>query len=161
VIVAVDPLSATKLTEFKNYERVLPSTTWYHSVKGSLPDSDYLRIKSNGKLVNSVVISNVSKSYAPEGYSLISSTSLENLTEKELKSELTNMWGNQSSDWDLVAKYEISQSLPLRRGAKKTNPRIGEKLYIAGDYVDIPSQNGAMRSGRRAAEAVIADLKLN
>jgi predicted NAD/FAD-dependent oxidoreductase len=31
-------------------------------------------------------------------------------------------------------------------------------VYACGDYLETPSINGAMRSGRRAAEAVLADL---
>lgn len=36
--------------------------------------------------------------------------------------------------------------------------RLAERLYRAGDDVDTASIDGAMRSGRRAAEAIMADL---
>jgi predicted NAD/FAD-dependent oxidoreductase len=35
---------------------------------------------------------------------------------------------------------------------------VNAGLYAAGDYLETPSINGALRSGRRAAEAVVADL---
>jgi hypothetical protein len=161
VIVATDPVTATRLTGIQNYRDVLPSITWYHSTKNSLLDSEYLRISSSGELVNSVVISNVSSSLAPVGYSLIASTALHDINERDLKSELSKLWNTSTENWELVKRYEISQSLPLRTDSTKFNPKIREKLYLAGDHVDIPSQNGAMRSGRRAAEAVLKDLKFN
>jgi len=38
----------------------------------------------------------------------------------------------------------------LNRGSK-----ISEGIYIAGDHRSVPSQNGAMRSGRQTAQAII------
>jgi len=36
--------------------------------------------------------------------------------------------------------------------------RISERLYACVDHQVHPSLNGALRSGRQAAEAVVADL---
>ena len=36
--------------------------------------------------------------------------------------------------------------------------RLGERLYACGDHLATPSLNGALRSGRLAAEALLADL---
>ena len=161
VIIATDPATATYLTGVKKYQKLLQSFTWYYSVKNEIPNSKYLSIDSKGKLVSSVVMSNVSSAYAPNGYSLISATSLNPLGENELKKELENLWDISTRDWELINRYEIKESLPFREDCEKLNPKIGEFLYLAGDHMDIPSQNGAMRSGRRAAAALIADLKLN
>ncbi|MGM0819533.1 MAG: FAD-dependent oxidoreductase, partial [Actinomycetota bacterium] len=36
--------------------------------------------------------------------------------------------------------------------------RLGAGRYVAGDHRENASINGALRSGRRAAEAILADL---
>ncbi len=161
VIVATDPLTSTSLTGVKEYTKVLPSLTWYHATKNEITDSKYLSIDTKSKLVNSVVISEVSKSYAPKGQSLIASTSLTKMSESEVKRDLAKIWGAETKSWELIALYDIKQSLPLRENSGRLDPRLDAKLYIAGDHRDIPSQNGAMRSGRRAALAVISDLNMN
>jgi predicted NAD/FAD-dependent oxidoreductase len=35
--------------------------------------------------------------------------------------------------------------------------KITERLIVAGDYYSFPSQQGAMLSGRKAAELIISD----
>ena len=47
---------------------------------------------------------------------------------------------------------------PTRSAASATQPvRLAEGLYACGDHREHPSLNGALASGRRAAEAVLAD----
>lgn len=161
VIVATDPVTSTSLTGVKDYEKTLPSLTWYHAASAKLNDSKYLSIDTKSKLVNSVVISEVSTAYAPVGTSLIASTSLVKMSESEVKKDLAKIWGSETKSWQLVALYDIKQSLPLRNSSKRLSPRIDQGLYLAGDHRDVPSQNGALRSGRLAALAVINDLNMN
>ena len=161
VIVATDAATATSLTGIMDYEKILPSTTWYHATRAEIKDSKYLNIDQNSKLVNSVVISEVSSQYAPKGYSLIASTALSTLKETEVKKDLAQIWGTSTKLWELVARYDIKNSLPLRKSPHISGTKISDKLYVAGDYLDLPSQNGAMRSGRRAALEVIKDLNLH
>jgi monoamine oxidase len=122
-------------------------------------DSKYLTIDTSTKLVNSVVISDISSAYAPRGTNLIASTSLSKLAAAEVNKAVAKIW--KTDDLQLVASYEIKESLPFRKSSGSIHPKVGEKLYLAGDHMDLPSQNGAMRSGRRAALEVIKDLKLN
>ena len=161
VIVATDPITSSNLTGVKEYESVLSSITWYHSTSDELIDSKYLAIDTTGSLVNSVVISEVSPAYAPEGSKLIASTALIKLSESEVRRELSKIWGTETRTWELIARYDIKQSLPFRRSSITLPAKVDERLYLAGDHRDIPSQNGAMRSGRRAALSVISDLDLN
>jgi tRNA pseudouridine-54 N-methylase len=44
---------------------------------------------------------------------------------------------------------------PLRRPV-----RIDDTLFVVGDHLDTPSQQGAVVSGRRAAEAALAAIGL-
>ena len=67
------------------------------------------------------------------------------------------MWGVSTSDWSLIAKYEIPNSLPIfglgNQGAHSA--KIADGLFIAGDYRTAPSQNGALLSGRLAAQELL------
>ena len=59
---------------------------------------------------------------------------------------------------DLVSKYEIKQSLPLHGVSKPIESvvEIKQNLFVIGDHRETPSQQGAMHSGRRAAEKILS-----
>jgi predicted NAD/FAD-dependent oxidoreductase len=71
------------------------------------------------------------------------------------------MWGSSTENWRFLAKYEINSALPLfapgymKRSAVETK----SNLYRAGDYLESPSQNGALLSGRKAAEQLLIDQR--
>jgi len=107
-----------------------------------------------GPVVNSLVISNLARNYAPAGQNLISSTTIAHASESEVRRHLALMWGSSTENWRLIAKYEINSALPLfspgKSAAKST--KFNEVIYCAGDYLSAPSQNGALASGRLAAQ---------
>lgn len=109
-------------------------------------------------MVNSLVISKVSSSYAPAEINLISSTTIAPISESEVRKELSKYWKCETRNWDLVARYEIKNSLPFRSDELELNrnPKISDGIYVAGDHRSVPSQNGAMRSGRQVALAIIS-----
>jgi len=160
VVVATDPTTATNMLSLPEHPRILASTTWYHSVASPISNAKYLAVSSSSSLVNSVVISDVSADYAPAGKSLVSSTSLIPLSESEVRRELARFWKTDTRDWELVAHYEIKQSLPLKSvGVKAQHPvAVSDRLYVVGDHRNLPSQQGAMKSGRLAAEEIIRQL---
>lgn len=157
VVVATDLTTAAQMLDLGAIPKALSSTTWYHSTTDQLANDKYLALDAKSPLVNSLVISSVAQAYAPAGVNLISSTTLDPISESEVRKELTRIWGRDTRNWDLAARYEIKQSLPLRSDLLELdrNPMIGEGIYIAGDHRNIPSQNGAMKSGRLAALALI------
>jgi predicted NAD/FAD-dependent oxidoreductase len=69
------------------------------------------------------------------------------------------MWGSSTENWRLIAKYEINSALPLfAPGKTKTKgSKFNETIYLAGDYLSAPSQNGALLSGRLAAQELMLD----
>ena len=109
-------------------------------------------------MINTLVISNFIPEYAPIGKNLVSSTSDIGVTESEVRRHLATLYNCDNRDWELIAKYEIPAALPI--GAKQiTQPiesRIRQGIYLAGDGQVGPSQNGALKSGRLAAAAVLA-----
>jgi phytoene dehydrogenase-like protein len=157
IVVATDLTTAAQMLDLGEIPKTLSSTTWYHSTTEEIPNPNYLALDPASPIVNSLVMSNVSKSYAPEGINLLSSTTLAPISESEVRKELSRIWNCETRNWDLAARYEIKQSLPMRIDLENLNrnPKISDGIYIAGDHRSVPSQNGAMRSGRQAAIAII------
>jgi hypothetical protein len=157
IVIATDLTTAAQMLDLGDIPKTLSSTTWYHATENEILDSNYLALEPKSPLVNSLVISKVSRSYAPSGINLISSTTIAPISESEVRKELSIIWKDETRNWDLAARYEIKQSLPLRFDidAIDRNPKISEGIYVAGDHRSVPSQNGAMRSGRKAALAII------
>jgi len=122
----------------------LPSHTWYHAVSAPMKASAYLAVTEDGPVVNSVVVSE------RNGQALIATTALELLGDAELKRELERIWG--SLDFQLVHEISIPESLPKY---EEKIPAMINGVYLAGDYLTLPSQQGAMASGRQAAERIL------
>jgi hypothetical protein len=161
VIVATDVTTAAQLLDMTSVPKLAASTTWYHEIPTQLTSSKCLVIdgQKRGPVVNSIAISNLAPSYAPAGKTLLSSTTVEFASESEVRRHLALLWGADSSDWSLIAKYEIPKSLPIfAPGAQGvTSAKIANNIYVAGDYRSTPSQNGALLSGRLAAEELLFD----
>ena len=157
VVVATDLTTAAQMLDLGEIPKILSSTTWYHSTNQEISDANYLALDPKSPMANSLVISKVSDSYAPAGINLVSSTTLAPISESEVRKELSKIWKCDTRNWDLAARYEIKQSLPLRTDLEdlNRNPKISDGIFIAGDHRSVPSQNGAMRSGRQAALAII------
>ncbi|MEY3319035.1 MAG: hypothetical protein RL540_1407, partial [Actinomycetota bacterium] len=157
VINALDPISSAKL--MKLAEPIMSkSTTWYFQIESGLIESKHLRAGGTGPLVNSVVISNSAPSYAPKGSALIAATTLGVGTETEVRAQLMQHWQVETKRWNLISKYEIPNSLPFHPPQK---PLIASAvresgIYVAGDWRATPSQQGALLSGRLAANAIIS-----
>ena len=160
LIVATDANTAAQLLDIEEVVPMVGCTTWYHVPDSSPSDSSYLALDGlqAGPAVNSIVISNLMPSYAPIGRSLISTTTIQRASESEVRRHLSAIWGASTQNWELLAKYEIPASLPLARVGKRlaNNVRVSSNIFIAGDWRESPSQNGALKSGRRAAETLIS-----
>lgn len=133
------------------------STTWYHSIDAGEISSKHLRIDSNSGLVNSLVISNVAPTYAPQGRSLVSTTALQPMPEIEVRRKIAKLWGRAESSFEFIKSYEISESLPKHLPGKPllSKLQITPQLFAIGDYQATPSQQGALLTGRLAAEEIM------
>ena len=159
VIVAADLTTAAQLLDIPNVPKLASSTTWYHEVPIEMTLSNRLLIdgQSRGPVINSIAISNMVPTYAPIGKTLLSSTTIEFASESEVRRHLAIMWGVSTSEWALIAKYEIPKSLPIFGVGKQgiQSAKVAENLFVAGDYRTAPSQNGALLSGRLAAQELL------
>ena len=156
VVVATDPTTAAQLISGISLPKMFESTTAYFATTELPKDGKNLAISSNSKLVNSIVISQVSPKYAPAGQHLVSATSLSPITESVFRKELASIWQVNTQQWQYVANYEIKQSLPahLPGQSKSRNPFVTDGIYLAGDHMATPSQQGAMKSGYLAAREI-------
>lgn len=117
---------------------------------------------------HTAVISNVSPDYAPPGRALIYANTTSNppIDDAELehlaRQQLTRAFGPQVNDWNLITTVRIPHALPeLPPGTYREDPDttgLPPTLRIAGDHTTNNSINGAMRSGRLAAESLISEL---
>jgi len=121
-----------------------------------------------GPINNLCVPSQVASSYAPPGKSLVSVTVLgdhssRNGTTEQVRGQLRSWFGPAVDAWQHLKTYEIQYALPVQSPpaldpvAKPTV--VGDGLFVCGDHCDTASINGAMASGRRAAEAALSTLR--
>lgn len=172
VVLATNQLTAERLLPEALRSKVKPrcrSVTCLYFATHKPPTKDgilYLDGDGRGPVNNVCVMSNVSGAYAPPGQHLISVTVLgtpqgEDL-ESEVRTQMLRWFGPQVGDWRALRTYRILEAQPeeaqLRAGGARAEVRLGAGLMRAGDYCEDVSINGALLSGRRAAEAVLVGL---
>jgi len=121
--------------------------------------------EGRGPVDNFCVPSAVAPGYAPAGKSLVSATVVgaAEANEKDLESEvrwhLGSWFGPAVESWRHLRTYRIPLALPARSSLEPVALPVRRRpgLYLCGDHRETPSLQGAMVSGRRAAEAVIED----
>jgi phytoene dehydrogenase-like protein len=121
-----------------------------------------------GPVNNFAVMTQVAPSYAPAGKHLISISVLgiQELTDVQLGgfiiAQMKNWFGNVARSWQFLKSYRIPHAQPQQYPGALEPPqrpvRVRPGVYVTGDHRDNASINGALASGRRAAEAVLADL---
>jgi len=118
---------------------------------------------STGPVLNVAVMSNVARSYAPHGQHLVVAA-LPGFTDGDLEAavreQLTGWWGPQVQAWRHLATYRIAHGQPTQLPPFDPKQRIelGNGLFVCGDHRDTASIQGALFSGRRCGEAVVASL---
>lgn len=162
IIVATDLTTAAQLLDIHDVGKTVGCTTWYHSTTDPMSCDATLRIdgQNRGPIVNSIAISKLLPLSAPSGRTLFSSTTLSHSSESEVRRHLSLLWNVDTADWELVAKYDIKNSLPLflPGSSHAQSLQVREGIWRVGDYLSAPSQNGALASGRLAALELINSL---
>jgi thioredoxin reductase len=159
IIIATDATTATQLLGLNEVPRMAGCITWYHATQENPSGNGRLVVdgQNRGPVINSIVISDVSSSYAPVGQHLVSTTTDLSATESDVRRHLSIMWGVSTHDWQLIAKYEIPAALPIQSiGRELTQSiKVAEHVYVVGDHRTVPSQQGALFSGRLAAQLIL------
>ena len=159
VVVATDPRAAGALLHGLDAPEMRTLTTYHHAATDPPADAALLHLDgTGGPIANTVVMP---ESAAPAGRALVSSTVVgPAIPEPEIRRELSRIYGAATHGWELLRVDEVRDALPAFPAGRplRSSVELGEGLFVAGDHRDTPSQQGALVSGRRAAEAVLAHL---
>ena len=119
-----------------------------------------------GPARNVVVISEVQPSYAPPGTALVAAATpgphaLDPELGARVRAQLARWFQTSPSELvplrtDVIAHGQPRQAPPLH---PRRRVSLGEGLFVCGDHRDTASLQGAMFSGERTAEAVLAHLR--
>jgi phytoene dehydrogenase-like protein len=169
VVIAADgPSAAHLIGEVEPASRSV--TCFYYSADGPPVALPILVLNGDGAgpVNNFCVLSQVARSYAPQGKHLVSASVLgtQALTDVQLGgfviAQMKNWFGKVASTWQLLRSYRITHAQPQQLPGALEPPqrpvRIRPGIYVCGDHRENASINGALLSGTRAAEAVLSDL---
>ncbi len=171
VVIATDAPSAERLTGQSMPSEPLGVTCVYFGTTESLYKGQKILLNANPDAFvnNAVQLTNISAAYAPAGQHLLSVTVLGNpalddttLAER-CKAEMAPWFpGKDLSKLRHVATYRIPfAQFKQPPGVFAALPAVTTSttgLFLAGEYTQSSSINGAMESGERAANAVLEFL---
>ena len=175
VVVATDGETAAALLGERLAMEPRPmrtTTTFYFAADAPATHDNILLLSGEDSRacgpVNTVAqLSVAAPSYAPEGQTLLSASVVDADEPDEAKlldavrAGLSHMLGGDyGTGLRHLRTYTIERALPSQPPPVLADPhkpaKLAEGLFVCGDHRDTASINGAMLSGRRAAEALIA-----
>lgn len=162
VVVATDPVTAGELLPGLDVPPMHSLTTYYHVPPVTPARSPLLHLDgTGGPVANTVVLTAAAPSYAADGRALVSSTVLGTAAPEPLvRRELARIYGVTTDGWEHLHTAEVHAALPSFPAGQpvRRDVGLGDFLFVAGDHRDTPSTQGALLSGRRAADAVLTAL---
>lgn len=172
IILATDAADAHALLPRKQPRAWRSVVNLCFAINGPAPVTSPILIldgDQSGLATNVAFMSSISPAYAPPGKALASVSVIGARPESDadlgamVLRQMGQWFGYESVEsWNLLRVYRIARALPDQTPPWLTrstwNTRIAEGLYAAGDSHDTASIDGALTSGRRAAEAVLEDL---
>jgi phytoene dehydrogenase-like protein len=166
VVVATEPPEAARLTG-ADLPREPRSTTALWFAAGRAPAGSRIVLDGTGEgpVTTVAAISEVAPSYAPQGSHLVCATCVglphegdDSGLERVARAQLRDWFGADVDGWRLLrldripwAQHAQPPGTPAQRPV-----RVGPGILVAGDGVENASIDGALRAGRRAAEAILA-----
>ncbi|KAM0877504.1 hypothetical protein ACQ4PT_035445 [Festuca glaucescens] len=179
VIVAVEQPEAEKLlpqlpTRPKKADAERSTVCLYFSAGRAAVQEPVLLLNGSGKgIVNNMFFAtSVAPSYAPAGKVLVSVSlvgSFAGREDAELAGEAVRELGGwfgpeEVASWAHLRTYRIGFAQPDQTpptAPAGRDPRVGDGVYVCGDHWCSATFDGAMVSGRRAAEALAQDKGLS
>ncbi len=164
VVVATEGPEAARLLGLPAVKSKQAACVWYAAATAPLDDRMIvLDGEASGPVANLAVVSSVAPSYAPEGECLIAAScpgTAATGIEVAVRSQMLGWFGPVVERWRHLRTYLFDHAQPDQRPPfhPKQAVRLGDARYVAGDHRDTASIQGALYSGRRCGEAVLADL---
>ncbi|MCW5964430.1 MAG: FAD-dependent oxidoreductase, partial [Bryobacterales bacterium] len=142
------------------------TTCLYFAASKSPLERPAICLNGEGKgMVNHIAVpSDVSPRYAPPGASLISVSLIgeaalpESALADQVRAELQGWFGKQVGAWRYLRSYRIPFAQPNQDAGAFTHPqtlRASRGAWLCGDHLTDASIDGALRSGRQTAEAIL------
>jgi hypothetical protein len=118
---------------------------------------------STGPALNIAVMSNIAPEYAPPDSVLIAAACpgvADPEIEPAVRAQLRRMWGRPVDGWRHLRTDAIAHAQPRQHPPFSPKQRVdlGDGMFVCGDHRDTASIQGALYSGRRCGEAVVASL---
>ncbi len=165
VVVATDPGTAHDLLGLP-VPATRALTTFWHVAPEPPTRSAALHVDGDGRgpVVNSVVLSASAPGYSPDGRALVATTVLGDAgdagTEAAVRTQLRYVYGADTRRWELLRTHALPRALTAMPPPLDVRRPValGDGLFVAGDHRDSASSQGALVSGRRAADAVLEHL---
>lgn len=169
-VVATDPVTASSLLGLGT-PTMRGLATWWFST--AIPPTTIKMPFVNpvgpsaGPISHAVVVSNIAPRYAPQGSHLVAACSVATPgsdagteTEAAVRTQLGQIFRTDAASWGLVARHVKSAAMPTMRPPLMMGREVdlGDGLFVAGDHRESAGIPGALRSGRRAAAAVLEEL---
>lgn len=171
IVLAVEGPEASRLTGGLIRSPEGRATTCFYYAAPLPPFRESLLVLNgdgHGPINNLCVVSNVAKSYAPAGQSLMSVSIVgkpepdADDSEHSVRRQLREWYGLQVDSWRLLKSYFIPYALPSQpahfEDLAAPARRLDENVYYCGDYAETASIQGAMVSGRKVGQEVLADI---
>lgn len=172
VIVAVEAPAAVRLlpaafTGPWRSRRMKGTTLFAFAAERSPLDRPLLVVSAvAGPIENLTVPSDVAPGYAPAGAALVTvslrpdAVADDPATVAAVKQQAAGWFGAQTGGWRHLATVHVPEALPdesvAARATRPPHPRLAPGLLVCGDHCTSASINGALVSGRRSAEALLA-----
>lgn len=169
VVVAVEGCVARELLGDSISPGGQGTTCFYFSAPRPPVTQPLLVLNGDGRgpINNLCVPTLAAPSYGPGDKSLVSVSVLGTRNDPdrllaEVRAQLSEWFGTAVQDWRHLRTYSIPYALPAQSPPALNVPerpvRWQSGIYVCGDHRDNASIQGAMVSGRRAAEVVLKDL---
>ncbi|MFD5067361.1 NAD(P)/FAD-dependent oxidoreductase [Streptomyces sp. NPDC058369] len=162
VVVATDAAAASRLLPGLATPAGRTVTTYYHAAPGTPLAEPTLVVDSTGLVLNTCVLSEVARTYAPRGSALVSTSVLGGDgpgRADDVLRRLAELYDSDTSGWQQIAAYTVEGALPAMPPPwpLSRTTRFAPGRHVCGDHRATGSVQGALASGTRAAREVLAD----
>lgn len=160
VIVAVEGPAAAELLGLPSVDSNPATCVWFAADTPPIT-APLLVLDGEGPALNIAIMSNVSPAYAPADKALIGGACpgmLDPDAEPAVRAQLRDIWGAQVDRWNHLRTDAIPHGQPSQPPSfpPKQRTALGDGLHVCGDHRDTSSIQGALYSGRRCAETILA-----
>lgn len=167
-VIAVEESNANNLlgvTKTKTNYKTEVACLYFGVKKTNVPEAILILNGTGSGPVNNLSLMPKGTEYAPENFKLVvvSVISHQFLDKNNLKQlvvdQLEQWYGIEVRNWRYLKTHRIKRPVPCPSGMPlEITSKVREGLYRCGDYMGVASLNTAIKSGRKAAEAILEGI---